>query len=740
MLTRLFNTRIKINLLLLLCSSSIYFFYFQEVILNLNTLLSSIAGDSLKNYYTYLYHVKNDPELLHFSGMNYPFGEHVVYTDCVPLLTFILKILPFTHNHLIGILHGSIFLSFVFTPLILNTIFNRLGVDRFSSFFISLAIGVLSPQYFKVLGGHYALSYTFIIPLCILLLINFYQKKNLGALISLFILNFLLFFIHPYFGFGTSVFSLLSVFAFEVLTNGRKQLLVTLKNTFVVGVLPMIFFKIFMLLTDHHLNRTQDPENVNSLVANMGSLLLPNYGPFQQLLPKIFRIEPTNFEGFAYLGIFLILIICVFVVSLPFLFRKMAFTKETVSLFIASVFILFFAFGLHNELLSALHIKSALLNQFRASGRFIWFFYYALPVFILPTIYTFASKIFREQTYKPLLKLIAVLFFGFNLLEANALFQLDRAAFWKFRNFFNENCLRKNEKELIASVQNIKPQAFIPLPLYHAGSEVYLRRERDQAMQLSMMYSYHCKLPILGSFLSRTSIPETEELIGTLNAYKKQHTLRSQLSESPFLVIKTNDPLLPDEERLFSKTEIFYKNDSVSFGTISYKRIFTAVLDSIEYIIKEDKPARLETNTLVFISEEKRTPFLPADLEKLEMIYSLDSNKLESGNYIVSLRYHYKEKNHSAVAGHLILNRVDHVSGEWIENLALKNFSGFYSGFAVFETKLNLNKNKKYDFMILGTNKGSYKISHFLIRPEGTTIKIINKKDTAFNNFPANAF
>lgn len=740
MLTRFFNTQLKLNLILLLCSSSLYFFYFQEVILHLNSVLSSIAGDSLKNYYTYLYHIKNDNGLLHFSGLNYPYGEHVVFTDCVPLLTFILKAMPFTHNHLIGILHGSIFLSFACTPLILNTIFYRLGVDRFSSFFIALAIGLLSPQYFKVLGGHYALSYTFVIPLCILLLINLQQKKNVSALSFLFIFNFLIFFLHPYFGFGTSLFSLLSVFVFEVLTNRGKQIVQTLKNTFVAGALPMILFKVFMLLTDHHLNRTQNPENVNSLVANMGSLLLPNYGPFQELLPKIFRVQPTNFEGFSYIGLFLIMLICVFLILLPFMIRKIKPAKETLSIFISSLFILFLAFGLHNDVLSALHIKSALLNQFRASGRFIWFFYYALPVFVVPTIYISVSKLLQEQTHKPLLKLIAVLFFACNLLEANSLFQLDRTAFWKFRNFFNDNCLEKKEKELIASVKGLKPQALIPLPVYHAGSEVYLRTEKDQAMQLSMMYSYHCKLPILSSFLSRTSISETEELIGTLNAYKKRHSLRSLLSERNFLVLKTNDPLMPDEERLFSKTSIFYKNDSVSFGVLSYKKLFQAVSDSIEFTIQEDQAARVETNNLVFISSENRSPFLPASLEKLEMLYSLDSNKLVSGNYIVSLRYHYKEKVHSAVAGHLILSQVDHVRGEWIENLALKKFSGFYSGFGVFEVKLNLMKNKKYDFMIMGAEKGTYKVSHFLIRREGTTVKIINKNDTAFNNFPVNAF
>src|ERR1700733_5463679 len=97
---------LKIDLLIMGAAFCIYFIYFHHVFLNINSILSSITNDSLKNYYTYVYHVKNDSSLFQFAGMNYPFGEHVVYTDCQPALTILLKALPFTHNYLIGILHS----------------------------------------------------------------------------------------------------------------------------------------------------------------------------------------------------------------------------------------------------------------------------------------------------------------------------------------------------------------------------------------------------------------------------------------------------------------------------------------------------------------------------------------------------------------------------------------------------------------------------------------------------------
>src|SRR5437868_5534070 len=90
---------------LFLAGMIIYLCYFPQVLLHPNQVMSNNQEDALKNYYTFVYHTTHDKEMLKFEGMNYPFGEHVVYTDCQPVLSFILRLLPFTHPYLVGILH-----------------------------------------------------------------------------------------------------------------------------------------------------------------------------------------------------------------------------------------------------------------------------------------------------------------------------------------------------------------------------------------------------------------------------------------------------------------------------------------------------------------------------------------------------------------------------------------------------------------------------------------------------------
>jgi hypothetical protein len=72
------------------------------------------TGDGLKNYYTFAWSVIHDSGW-HFTGMNYPYGEHVIYTDNQPLLALLLQ---WVHNHItpldrhiIGIMNIMLLLS-----------------------------------------------------------------------------------------------------------------------------------------------------------------------------------------------------------------------------------------------------------------------------------------------------------------------------------------------------------------------------------------------------------------------------------------------------------------------------------------------------------------------------------------------------------------------------------------------------------------------------------------------------
>jgi len=60
-------------------------FAYQRVLKVPNDFLVN-GGDGMKNYFTYLNHVKNDTTFMTFEGMNYPFGENIIFTDNQPLV------------------------------------------------------------------------------------------------------------------------------------------------------------------------------------------------------------------------------------------------------------------------------------------------------------------------------------------------------------------------------------------------------------------------------------------------------------------------------------------------------------------------------------------------------------------------------------------------------------------------------------------------------------------------------
>lgn len=726
----------RTNLLLFTCSALIYILYFHAVIFNCNALLSSITADSLKNYYTFVYHIKNDPELLHFTGMNYPYGEHVIYTDCQPLLTFILRLLPFTHNHLIGIMHGLIFFSFIISPVILNKAFHLLGIDKFTSFFVSLAIALLSPQFLKINAGHFALAYGCLIPLSLFLCLRYLNREDRGSLLWLFVFNALLFLLHPYMGFCLSLFSCISLFLFSLFRrSGRVRLKGTLAALF-AGILPLVLFKLFMLLTDRHSDRTTEPYGAEMMVENLDSILSPVFGPFRQLMELVFSNRPPHYEGHTYLGFFPILLVLLLLVLFVRAFKKIQIRKDVSALLLASLVFLAISFGLHLKLLALFHIQSPGLNQFRAVCRFAWIFYFTLPVFLVSVFYNTLKELWPKRRFRSTVRGGAFLFFALNMLEANSFFRLDESMFWKYRNIFHERYLNNEEKLVLKSVQHIDPQAILPLPLFHGGSEMYERLGSNNSMIPSMIYSYHSGRPIFSGLMSRTSITETENTIQLLNSYKKEKPVLVRLNARDFFVIVTADPLLPDEKRLLPSVHPFASNDSLSYGYVSRQELLEEKIVQPICEIPDKLLLPSDSTQILFMPSESRKPFLPANIADYETLFVLDSNSLQSGSYVISFRFHYTEHNYRAIAANLIVNRSDALVSGWEYNIPVRLISGFYKGFGVFEYCLRLERKAKYEFMLKGFEQHSYFVSSVMLRPEQLTVVVQQGKKRAVNNFP----
>src|SRR5690606_36469765 len=108
----------------------------------------------------------------------------------------------------------------------------------------AIAIGLLPPQLGRI-GGHFALSYACLIPIMLYFLAKYLKRESVSAFYILVVLNTLYFFIHPYLGFGASVFSFFVVFFNNLFLKFFNPIKKEQLRAFMLLVLPVLVFKLF---------------------------------------------------------------------------------------------------------------------------------------------------------------------------------------------------------------------------------------------------------------------------------------------------------------------------------------------------------------------------------------------------------------------------------------------------------------------------------------------------------------
>ncbi len=192
------NKRFKDTVLVVILALGFLIVLYPKAFFSPNSFLFNAHGDAMKNYYTYAYYIKNNTSNIEFEGMNYPYSEHFLYTDCHPIQAAVLKnihtYIPALADYSIGLLNFMMLLSLVITTIILYLIFDKLKINRLLSVLGSVAITILSPQIFRI-TGHFALSYSFVIPLTIYILLLFEDKPHWKYILFL-IISILVFFFY----------------------------------------------------------------------------------------------------------------------------------------------------------------------------------------------------------------------------------------------------------------------------------------------------------------------------------------------------------------------------------------------------------------------------------------------------------------------------------------------------------------------------------------------------------------
>jgi len=530
--------------------------------------LSQNNGDSKKNYYTVEYHVLYDTSGLHFIGMNYPYGEHVLFTDNQPVFANLLR---FVHRHIfslrgliVPIINLSMFISIIVCAIVLCIIFCDFGVLWWYAALAAAGISFLSPQVMRI-TGHYALAYSFYIPLLWLFLLRYFKKPRIFLSICICVLISFASFIHLYY------------LLIGILLGGSMWLFYYFKyrpkwgflalNVFIQVILPFLFVKVFINVSDHITDRPANPFGFMKFRAYWESVFLPVDKPLGWFISNhLIKIRLVDYESLVYIGLvstlvfgYLLFLFFKYLFSGKWRFINPAPDQPLLSIsFWASFVVLLFSMGLpfmaHLEWLLD---YTGPLRQFRSIGRFAWIFFYIINVYSFTSIYYY-----YKRTQKRLLGIFFLIWSLWLILYDN-------------RNFGRPEPSNVSADEGPAGKLVFNPsdfQAIFPMPYFHLGSENFGIEPRCGSFQECCDLSLKTGLPMTAIDLDRTSNAQTlKSLPFACEEYRPIKIVNDFPNQKP-LLIALSDPcdLKPAEKDWLSKASYLGHDEHNKFYSLSF--------------------------------------------------------------------------------------------------------------------------------------------------------------------------
>lgn len=511
------------------------------MLLHLNETLFAATGDGLKNFYTLCYYVKYDSGWW-FSGMLYPYGEHVIFTDNQPLLAFLLHCIQHhffdVTGYLPGIVNALLFFNLYACFFFLYKTLVVFRLPKGYSLLCALLITCMAPTLFRI-PGHFSLSYSSILAATIYLLaLNDTQGKTYQCIL-LALLSFLAGWLHPYWTIITAMLTL-SLWCIKFLQERKVNL-----PLLFAGIAGPLLFKITLTLTDPVTDRPQDPWGAAEYAAQLGSVFFPSFG-FYEHARSILRLGKPEYESISYVGwtgiFFLALLLVKFLLGWKKTKRlslHMPGSPFLRQLFLSGLLILLlalfipFRFGLED-----VFYKIPFLNQFRSLGRFAWAFYFTLAIYSSYGFWLVLRKI-KMAKGRAAFAVCAGLLFALWYSDIHFSF---RNVLEKINAYGGNNALVENRRvvELLAT-SGFTPAAFqaaLPYPIPAEGSEKLWYSGDWLTKWSSLAYSYQTGTPVLGGILSRTSVSRTLNLMSVTGSdFSEKKIVQDFSSHLPLLVI-----------------------------------------------------------------------------------------------------------------------------------------------------------------------------------------------------------
>jgi len=576
---------------------------------HLNSYLLGDAIDGLKNYYTPLYHILFDSSYNHFEGMNFPLGEHVVFSDNQPLISntikFISNNIVDVSKYTIGIINLLMLLSVPLAAAILAAIFKSLNLRNWQAIFGAVVISLLSPQLARM-GGHYALSYSFVIPLTIWMWIKHNELQKLLFSLAIGLIITMVSGIHMYY-FGIACFTLAGAHFFQLALNKLHNLKWVLVHLFLQVVLPFILLQLWINTGSEVVDRPNNPFGFFEYSASLSTILIPIGKPLVYLFNLLFTIPEHSWEGIAYIGLPATAFVIIWFIN-KLLYRTFNFSYVFTPLQLSALALLILSFGYpfvgHFQFLID---YAGPLKQFRGIGRFAWVFFFVINISAVKYYFSCFNKNPSPKKLGLFLLLAIIFVVEIHQHHNRQLYQTNELSY-----FSNP----ANIKKEFTAINPSDYSAIIPVPYFHTGSEnIWFSTENSSIYKGAFISSLQTGLPITAVQMSRTSLSQT--LLNLSLVYEKTEWPNLFPKDKPYLLVYENGVKLSKAE-----LELVYLSEKISsFDGFELKALNPKV---IEKYLKENS-----TSNDVAPTKEQATKALMNDYNTLFKTENDSSNSTD---------------------------------------------------------------------------------------------------------------
>ncbi len=543
------NSRITI-LSILVIQFLLCYYAFYDILTYPNKYIFNSIYDGLKNYYVLTSYVNNEVigDFLHFTGYNYPYGENIFFIDNTPIFSIFYKFL--VSNHIINsanlIYHYNLFfiICVFLSSLVSYKIVKKFSSNNLIIALVSLSTPWICQQINRLALGHFNLSISLYLLLCVLILINIYQNNKLGKnyfknLLFLYVLiiisSFTHFYYFPILFFFSSSFFLLH-FIQKFYTNTSDKLMYLFSSTLTLLISAFTVYYTINYFDVYASERLPSANGYNWIEwkLNIHAFLSPNV--YNNIKYIVSSAKHVPLESNAYLGSGTLYILTTIVLMFLYtnqrkLFIQYVRTKTDINiliiLFISTIICLLISIGpdysfndneyyLTNYLNPFFYIVDffPIVEQFRCLARFSWPFVLVLQL----SVVIFAGYLYDKNN---ILKYLTIVFLLFNFSNA-----LDTVKFYH-QNYFANPLYEGNTtiefQKMLDTIKNRNEnyQAILTIPFYHSGSEDYNYTidPNDDFATSTMQLAHFTSLPLISSKMGRTSINQTKALF---NIYLKK--------------------------------------------------------------------------------------------------------------------------------------------------------------------------------------------------------------------------